>query len=312
MNNKVSAKGIAALAKLEHLNEFLYRDKHGHENRYCFALCLKHLPHLWISSMRIKIDLDRDERTADFPSFLGHKEFKNLPVSRLALHQLFLRCVKEMPVGVALPNLKTLYLMAPATSFLLGTGLSALTELAMDEVEWQSLELILSGIGHQLHALAVWALDTLLMDRVFQMCPKLQKLFITNFPVGFIGLNNPLGEMSTLLEFGFALVKDNFENEMRFQADHLLQVLKAMPNLRVWRIKNYLFDEKDMELFIETLENSFILQKLEEFHFSFSAKPYDDEIMYADLCMGASSAVLRMLIDHCPKLATVGLKNHVG
>jgi hypothetical protein len=45
----ITSKGIGALAKLEHLQQFLYRDKYDLEESRYFRLCLKLLPKLGVS-----------------------------------------------------------------------------------------------------------------------------------------------------------------------------------------------------------------------------------------------------------------------
>jgi hypothetical protein len=308
----VSSKGIAALAKLEHLEEFLYH--HDQVDIYedssnAFYLCLKRMADLKVSGLRVKIDLKTDRLLTGFASSAFERLKKPLPTNQLALRELVLKRASEMPVGVVLPDLKTLYLISPGRHFSL-LGLLSLTELGLEEVKQQLFEQILTSIGHQLLSLAVSVKDTLYVDRVFQMCPKLQKLFITDLPRTFFGLNEPLGEHECLVEFGFA--KKHFKSQLsHFEPEHLLQILQAMPNLSVWRIRNYFFSMPECKLISEALEKSEILQNLELFNMVNNVvgddENSDDDDSVAT-SLKADNKVLRSLIDHCPKLSTVELK----
>jgi hypothetical protein len=311
LDKSVSKIGIAALAKLEHLQQFLYRhDKFNHRDYRFFYMCLKQMPRLWISGMRIKIELETDLRLSGFASKAFQKAKKSLPTNQLALRELVLKRASKMPVGVALPDLKTLFLIRPKRDFKL--GLSSVTELGLVELKQQLFEQILSSIGHQLVSLVVSVYDELYVDRVFQLCPKLQKFYITNMVVEFVGLNEPIGEHKYLVEFGFA--ENSLEPGSRFQPDFLLQIFRAVPNLRVWRVQNYLFDEPELKHISEALEQNLILQNLEQFHLISDVQFIDEHAADRSahdelaLSMEAANVMLRILIDHCPKLTTVGLK----
>jgi hypothetical protein len=309
----VSSKGIAALAKLEHLEEFLYHhnevDRYG-ESSNAFHLCLKLMADLRVSGLRVKIDLKTDRLLTGFASSAFERLMrKPLPTNQLALRELVLKRASEMPVGVVLPDLKTLYLISPGRHFSL-LGLLSLTELGLEEVKQQQFEQILTSIGHQLLSLAVHVKDTLYVDAVFRMCPELQKLYITDRPRNFIGLNEPMEDHKCLVEFGFA--KKHFKSQLSsFEPKHLLQILKAMPNLSVWRIRNYFFSMPECKLISEALEKNEILRNLELFNMV-NKVVGDDENSDDDdsvaTSLKADNKVLRSLIDHCPKLSTVELK----
>jgi len=162
---------------------------------------------------------------------------------------------------------------------------------------------MLSLIGHQLLSLAVYVWDTLYVDRVFQMCPKLQKFYITDLPETFVGLNEPIKVQKHLVEFGFA-EKDYDSQSLHFPPEHLLQILRALPNLRVWLINKCLFDQRECKLICEALEQNLILQKLELFHLISDAAICMNVELKAS-CMEAANRVMRTLIDHCPKLSLV-------
>jgi hypothetical protein len=294
----VTIKGIDALAKLEHLEEFLFHhDEHDTEDYKFFWLCLHRLPRLRVSGLNFQIKLEPNKCFTDFASKAFHTLKKPLP-SPLALRQLVLGSSSVMPVGVVLPNLETLYLINPGFNFSL-LGLSSVTELGLEDLNRQLFEQILSSIGHQLLSLAVSVQDSLFVDRVFQMCPKLQKFNITDLAETFVGLYEPLKKLKFLVEFGFGV--KCFRTRSRFQPEHLLQILRAVPNLLVWRVKNYFFDKPECELISEALKKNSILRNLEQF----SILASDSKTAEEKGEMEAADIVLRSLIDHCPKLSKV-------
>jgi hypothetical protein len=304
LEQDVSFIGIAALAKLEHLQEFLYyHDDEDACDEEFFWLCLNLMPRLRVSGLRVKIELEPDIR---FYGGYAKKAFKRMMeplTSALSLRQLAFDRSSEMPMGVALPDLQTLFLISPRHEFSL-LGFSSVTELGLEDLNQEQFEQILSEIGHQLLSLAVELWDPLYVDRVFKLCPKLQKFFITEVPRPFAGVNEPPEEHKCLVEFGFA--NKFFQGNSHFQPNHLLQILQAMPNLNVWRIKNYLFSEQEFELICETLEQKSILQNLEQFHLVKEIGDCSHEYLVSS--MKVADKLLRSLIDHCPKLASVKLE----
>jgi hypothetical protein len=65
LKTMVSLEGIATLAKLEHLQEFLYESRGRTEeafleNQQYFAMCMQVLPNLWVSCSRTSIHLPED------------------------------------------------------------------------------------------------------------------------------------------------------------------------------------------------------------------------------------------------------------
>jgi len=304
LEQDVSLVGIAALVKLEHLQEFLYyHDDDDAGDEEFFWVCVNLMPRLRVSGLRVKIELEPDTR---FYGGYAKKAFKRMmkPLpSALALRQLVFDRSSEMPRGVVLPDLETLFLISPRHQFSL-LGFSSVTELGLEDLNQQQLEQILSEIGHQLVSLAVEVDDTLFVDRVYKLCPKLQKFYITELPRPFAGVNEPMGEHECLVEFGFA--KKVFQGNSHFQPNHLLQILQAMPNLQAWRIKNYLFSEQEFELICETLQQKSILQKLEQFHLVKEIGDISHDYLVSS--MEVADKFLRSLIDHCPKLASVKLE----
>jgi len=209
-----------------------------------------------------------------------------------------------MPVGVALPQLQTLYLYSPNKDFKLGVGLSALTELCLQYLKQQLLEQILSSVGHQLIKLSVLMLDTLFLDRVFCFCPKLEVFLVSGLPDGFIGLEAALRpcSLSCLSEFGLVVQKRG----NHLMPGHLLQVLRAASKLRVLRLK---FSEHDEQLDRVTggaLEEHSVLQNLEQLFFVCELDRAD--YYFGDLRLQQNQlemnlhALLCSIIDNCPKL----------
>lgn len=240
LDHLVSKDGIAALAKLHYLEEFTYHERETYwhsqkpiRNKEFFTMCLQLLPRLKVSCSRVEIGLELDNSLTDFAS----QAFRELKFpSPLGLKQLSLHDVSEMPVGVALPNLTTLTLVTPHPNFQMGFWHSSLTEIGLQGIRLQPLEQILVRIGWQLRKLSVLVWDTLFVDRVFRMCPNLQVFYISKFPTHFVGLEAPLGDLSQLTEFGFVMQNDEYSSHLN--TDHLLQILRAASNLRVFRFKN--------------------------------------------------------------------------
>jgi hypothetical protein len=317
MGHHVTEEGIAALAQLEHLQQFLYvEDRHDFQviDTKVFGLCMKLLPGLWFSGKMITISL---KHIAWYCGTVDADPFYRLEQpwpSALALRQLIVRYPSDMPM-VSLPNLETLFVIRPGPSFSL-LGLPSLTELGVDGVvHRQELEQLLGSVGHQLTSLSVYVWDTLFVDRVLQMCPCLQKLFILELPHRFIGLDGPLtDDHQCLTELGFTARLREMRLSTRFQPKHLLQILRAVPNLRVWRTNDYWFDEQESALICEALAQKSILQNLAELHvtnkeFAFvGVRPRDFDRVPLSF-QEAANKVLRCLIDHCPRLSTVKLNS---
>jgi hypothetical protein len=307
--NLVTSVGIAALAKLEQLQYFLYEDPKP-ASRYSifvdlkkiFSLCLHLLPRLRISCCR----LDMEPR--GFPRHISDAFFtptsRELP-SQLGLQQLALSDSSGMPVGVALPQLQTLFLHRPREDFEVAAGLSwSLTELCLHDLQQQLLQQILFSVGHQLIKLSVSVWDTLLLDRVFQMCPKLEVFLVLQSPRDFIGLEAALRPCSLgcLSEFGFVVQKHG----KRLLPGHLLQVLRAASKLRVLRLKFSDHDEQLHKVVCEALEQHSVLQNLQQLFLI--CEPDMGDYYYNDLRLlqneleTNSHALLCSIIDNCPKL----------
>lgn len=310
--NFVSAKGIAALANLEHLQEFLYKETlntNSSTNQKLFSLCLKFLPRLRISCRTLEISLEIKPQHLSYiwDAFRGLQD--KLP-KRLELRHLALFRTSKMPVGVALPELRTLILFKPLENFQFGSS-NSVTELGLHDLNQESFEKILFKIGHQLLKLSVWVSDTLMLDRVFRMCPDLQVLFISRFPSEFIGLEAPLRpcSLSCLSEFGFAVQKPNrYYRLSRFQPGHLLQILRAASQLRVLRLKFFEHDERLDGAICEALEQHSVLQNLQRLFFFFRPEVESDEEEFGqsrlqdEVLMTSSHALLCAIIENCPKL----------
>jgi hypothetical protein len=310
--HSVSADGIAALADLQHLEEFLYHEKDTSidrkkpiRNQEFFAMCVQLLPRLRISCSRVDIELEFDNFLSDFAS----KAFRELQFhmpSPLGLRQLALHDALEMPLGVALPDLMSLTLVTPDVTFQLtmSSWLASLTELSLQGVRLQMLEEILTRIGSQLRKLSVLVWDTLFVDRVFRLCPDLRVFYISQFPTYFVGLEAPLPglSLSHLTEFGFVMQND--ECCSCLSTDHLLQILRAAPNLRVFRFKNVLFCDQDDDEISMALEQRSILQNLEKLS-CFYEWP-EVEIANENMeFMECAYSVIYSIIINCPKLTSV-------
>jgi hypothetical protein len=310
LDQSVSADGIAALADLQHLEEFSYHEKDTSidrkkpiRNQDFFTMCLQLLPRLRISCSRVDIELEFDKFLSDFAS----KAFEELQFHKptpLSLRQLALHDALEMPLGVLLPDLTSLTLVTPLPAFQMNSWLTSLTELSLQGVRLQMLEEILTRIGRQLRKLAVLVWDTLFVDRVFRLCPDLRVFYISQFPTYFVGLEAPLRglSLSHLTEFGFAMQND--ECCSCLSTDHLLQILRAAPNLRVFRFKNVLFCNQDDDDISVALEQRSILQNLEKLSCSYEWPEVEIANENMEFLECAYSVIYNIIIN-CPKLTSV-------
>jgi hypothetical protein len=306
----VTSAGIASLAKLEQLQEFLYHEKMlrnttTNRNHLVFAACLHLLPRLRVSCCRIEIRLELDIFLTDFAS----QAFCCLrgPLrTHLGLRQLALHGASELPRGVALPDLQTLYLILPKSNFQFSTWISSISELGLHRVRRLLLERILEQIGHQLLKLSVLVLDTLVLDRIFQMCPSLQTFYISEFPAFYMGLDEPMMDtvsLAGLTELGMVMQDDC----SRFESGHLMQLLRAACNLQVLHLKNFFFSVEEEEEIGEALEQHLVLQNLQRL--SCFYERVDPQLDAEKLeFMECSYSVVRNIIQHCPQLSTVAIE----
>ena len=213
-----------------------------------------------------------------------------------------------MPVGIALPNLETLFMYQPTHDFQLGTGsLPSLTELSFGQTDQIPMEKILSVIGHQLRKLSVKVSDTLHLDTVFRMCPNLQVLYVPECPVDYIGLKDELlnCNLRSLTELCFVEGYDDHDRTL-VKPDHLLQILQAAPNLQIFQMHTPIFSEQDGKDFRLALEQHLILQKLQQFTFSYDLPETDADKLSANI----GRSVINSIISLCPRLSTVNVKNN--
>lgn len=266
------------------------------------GMCLQVLPRLQISGWRFKFEV----YVYNYPSdlFWGaclNLEGRPLP-SQLTLTQLALTYAPGMPVGVAFPNLQTLYLLSPVENLQICSELPSLTELVLKHLEPAYFEQVLSQLGHQLIKLSV-IMDNLHLDKVFRMCPNLQVFYVAEIPLDFIGLVEPLENLSLscLTELRFL---NEFKGLRTLKTEDLLQILKAAPNLRILHLDDILFSEQGGVDICIALKQRFILQHLKQFVFAYG-KPEqgdDPEILQSQkYCF----AVFRCMIRLCPKLSKI-------
>jgi hypothetical protein len=308
----VTSAGIGSLANLKQLQEFLYHEKMLsnsplNKNHMFFTACLQLLPRLTVSCSRIEIRLELDIFLTDFASQAFSSLRGPLP-THLGLRQLALHRASGLPRGVALPDLQTLYLILPKNNFHFSTWISSISELGLHGISRQLLERILQQIGHQLLKLSVLVWDTLVLDRLFQMCPNLQILYISQFPAFYMGLEEPMMDavcLTCLTELGLVMQDDN-DDCCRFESGHLLQFLRAACNLRVLRLKNFFFSVEEEDDIGEALEQHLILQNLQRL--SCFYERIDPSLDAETLkFMECSYSVVRHIIQHCPQLSSVAL-----
>jgi len=315
LGKEVTSKGFAYLASLEHLEEFLF-SHHFQGDPYCskkrryYKMCLRLLPWLHFSGYRKKFTKNMDMMHIH-PSFNYSDTCRYLQrrmPSQLGLRQISLIKPSRMPVGIALPNLETLFMYQPTHDFQLGTGsLPSLTELSFGQTDQIPMEKILRVIGHQLRKLSVKVSDTLHLDTVFRMCPNLQVLYVPECPVDYIGLKDELlnCNLRSLTELCFVEGYDDHDRTL-VKPDHLLQILQAAPNLQIFQMHTPIFSEQDGKDFRLALEQHLILQKLQQFTFSYDLPETDADKLSANI----GRSVINSIISLCPRLSTVNVKNN--
>lgn len=310
----VSSEAIATLANLEHLQEFLYFRKNVDNklpttrNKDLYSMCLQLLPRLHISCTRIKIEQAYDFCHVEF-SWNSFQELQGRLPNLLGLRQLALNNASEMPVRVVLPDLTKLCLIMPQEDFRLGCEFSRLSELGLIGLKQQLLMNIINEVGNQLLKLSVFVDDFLEVDTVFQLCPKLQTFCIFGFPTNFLGLAAPDNDfiLSSLTELRLVMQNDGNWNSC-LQQNHLLLILRALPSLRVLRLKNIIFDQHDVLHLGGALKRSEVLQNLETF--SCCYKWLDDHVearMHDHL--ETSHAFFCHVLNNCPKLCNVKVRS---
>jgi len=229
--------------------------------------------------------------------------------THLGLRQLALHGASELPRGVALPDLQTLYLILPKNNFYFSTWISTISELGLHGVRRQLLDRILQQIGHQLLKLSVLVWDTLVLDRLFQMCPNLQIFYISQFPAFYLGLDEPMMDtvsLTGLTELGMVM-QDEVDDCSRFESGHLLQLLRAASNLRVLHLKNFFFSVEEEEEIGEALEQHLVLQNLQRLSCLYDS--IDPQLDAETLeFMECSYSVVRNIIQHCPQLYGVAFE----
>jgi hypothetical protein len=311
LGKEVTSTGFASLASLEHLEEFLFSDHFQWDpfrskNRRYYKMCLRLLPWLHFSGYRLKFT----KKIYNHPSFYYFDKCRYLKrrmPSQLGLRQISLIEPSRMPVGIALPNLETLYLHGPTNDFQLGTGsLSSLTELFFSQTKQIPMEKILSVLGHQLRKLSVKVTDTLYLDSVFRMCPNLQVFYVPECPVDYIGLKDELLNCNLHSMTELCFVEEYYDHDRSLlKTDHLLQILQAAPNLQIFHMHTHIFSEQDGKDFCLALEQHLILQKLEQFTFSYDLPETEPD----ELSEHIGRAVINSIISLCPRLSTVNVKN---
>lgn len=315
LGRDVTSSGIAALAKLEFLQEFLYQT-HSYrrsERLYSwqlpeknqsmidlYSLCLQLLPGLQISGARLKFQLHKD-----IPSYLCWNEHRQRLPTQLGLRQLALKDLSRMPVQLALPNLETLFVQS--THFNLDANYPSLTELVLEDISSSCLKKILRSVGNQLLKLSIITMSggVLKLHRVLRMCPNLQVLHIIDTKMAKINLVDCT--MRGILELAITIP---FDDRPVFNADCLLPILQAAPDLLILNLKNvYYFSEHDVtDAFSRALEQHTILQKLEKLfvHFDWpdDHESYEQRLLDVPLKNNCFS-VIRSMILLCPKLYNV-------
>jgi hypothetical protein len=118
-------------------------------------------------------------------------------------------------------------------------------------------------VGRQLLKLSVSTSDAELeVDSVLRMCPKLQTLSVfAGYPPSFV-VERPFAPPPSLTELRLVMKIDGTSS---LQRDNLLPLLRALPNLRVLRLKNFVFEQQDDALFGDALKRGELLQQLHTF-----------------------------------------------
>jgi len=312
LGTKVTSTGIAALAKLKHLQQFLFREMPSFSREDIMkkrtdlcSICVWLMPWLHVigSTMGLSDSVECKLNWRDVERVLKRR----LP-SQLGLRQLSLYEPSGMPVGVALPNLETLIVTVPIFSEKLfqlksAADLPSLTNLVLENVKQELFEKIISQIGQQLRKLSVSVWGTLILNKVFLMCPNLQLFYAKNYHMGSLELVEPLVEsvLSELTELAFFTCY--CQSVSTFPSnDQLLQILRAVPNLRILQLENYIFSQLAVRDIGRELSKHSILQHLQKFDL-YHQWPEEDRSWLPE--KNNCHSMIQIMILLCPKLTSV-------
>lgn len=328
LGSDVTSSGIAALANLEHLQEFSFREIQTERRpvRYpifsrkirtnFYSTCLQLIPKLEICGARIEFP-PHEEIHEEIPLYAQWDDdvsrivLDDVP-RQLKLKQLALRRPSRMPKDLHLPNLETLYVLQPIQTFRFDETfpyhnvLTSLTELVVTDINQEHFDQLAKSVGHRLRKLSISMPEEMVIDRVFRMCPNVQVLYLVQsnnfspFTKGAVMKSLVGCDLSGIVELA---IVNEYKTEPLFNADHLMKILKAAPNLRILRLEILVFYDKNVKAICKVLKQRSILQQLEELHFLYTWDDYpsEDELQLQRNCF----SVIRSMILLCPKLICV-------
>lgn len=261
-----SEKGFKALSDLEHLEEFIFfATAFGYctLNERNMQLCLQYLPKLRNAGGKFFHGI-----TPQQLQILGHAMTGQLLCAKkpltLGLEQLTLLAVSSIPDGIFLPNLTSLHLMQPTEDFQWDSRMSAVSELNLQEVTMVECVQVLKKVGRQIKILYIDIMDSILVDKILQMCPRLERLYMV-FTDDVIELASQI-EPDTLQQLEvLELVREDgfYSDDCVDDINALLQLLQA-PKLRQLKLRLISLRQEDVEEFDRRLQHGGILQKLEK------------------------------------------------
>jgi hypothetical protein len=302
LDESVTATGFKALSKLQHLEQFDFRESHCRDLSW---LCLQYLPNLRFVGDKCNPNSTLAE--AGFGSWTTQWMQRAPKPVTLGLQEVTLLKVMSLPEGVLLPNLTFLILQEPPENFKCDQRLSTVSKLLIHNVSVATCVHILQQIGRQLKKLIVHYVDSVIsVDQILSLCPNLELLsFVVAY--GHISLASDI-KLSTLRQLKtFVLYGHWYAQSMKVDFEVLLQLLQA-PELRKLNLSWLARDPEEVDTLIAMLQQREILQKLEAvnvgpYHFNSLCYCEDDAAWEAEY--DQVSRLLSAMVLNCPNLVDV-------
>ncbi|XP_065342091.1 uncharacterized protein LOC135940900 [Cloeon dipterum] len=178
-----SETGIAALAKLQHLQKFYFEDLDQIcEESLLYELCFQHLPGLLEVGFAIKRDFMLDYQEA-YLCINGHLMAMVLEElekpCQLGLQKMQLVGLPTIPQCVTFPKLKSFFVVNPEGPLTIDDRFSNVSELGLFIMpSMRECYSIFGRLGRQLTKLHLLVRSTIDVSKVLELCPNLSELNI--------------------------------------------------------------------------------------------------------------------------------------
>jgi hypothetical protein len=208
----VSSAGFEALAKLPHLQQFIFgeymqAEDWSHELRY-LRLCTEYLPHLRVAGRSFDVmDADHWELSECDRGYhnelLQHLQLPTTP----SIHFFFNLADDALPqISVKYPKVEELLLWEPSERVigLLGERFASLTLLGLYDCGETDVVPALQQVGQGLRTLVLNSITRQLsLAKVLQLCPRLKCFKVSTFEVKIDPEQCPEGAFSYMEEAYF-------------------------------------------------------------------------------------------------------------